>query len=284
MTKPRTNSKTFALLFLMCLAWCKIAHAQQGVVAIDQAVDKAMDTAGNDPVSIEAAIRNVMNEVNPTTTGMGKIASAAMRKVAGYNDRKTMSAVSSGTAKAALGQALSKGLNPIRAAASVSEGLVGAATTASARKGANSPGSAKSISENTIDAIVQTAGGLGMPLPGVANASAFGAMNASLNASVEYGVNTASIAKEVTIGLTAGAIMASRRLNTDAELITRAVIHGVTDSVYSIADTNSMDPTPLLNAAQQGFNHAHAAHSLTGRAEESDEEMANNDLLGSTRI
>ena len=67
---------------------------QQQAADISQVVSAAIDSAGSDPVSIEAAIRTVMNDVGPTAAGMQQIASAAMRKVAGYNQRQLTASVS----------------------------------------------------------------------------------------------------------------------------------------------------------------------------------------------
>ena len=94
---------------------------QQQAADISQVVSAAIDSAGSDPVSIEAAIRTVMNDVGPTAAGMQQIASAAMRKVAGYNERQLTASISRGTINAALGQALNTGVNPLHATALVSE-------------------------------------------------------------------------------------------------------------------------------------------------------------------
>jgi hypothetical protein len=223
-----------------------------------------------------------MDEVGPTAVGMKAIASTAMRKVASYNQRGLMASVSQGTVKAALGQALNSGVNPLHAAASVTDGLVGAATEASARRGANSAGTAKAISEATMQAVVESAGGLGISVQGAANAAAFGAMNASLTASVDYGTNSLSMARDVTSGLATGAINGSLRMQAEPAPSAQAVLHGATDSVYTQSEQHGVNPTPLVNAAQAGFNQALAAANLLNLTEGgADSESINNDILGS---
>jgi hypothetical protein len=251
----------------------------QETVNLEQAVSQALDNAGNDPVSIEAAIRGVMDQTNPTAAGMKAIASTAMRKVAGYNQRGLMAAVSKGTAGAAISQALKSGVNPLHAAASVTEGLVGAATATIARKGGNSEGTAKAVSQATMQAVVETATGLGIPAQDAANASAFGAMNASMDASVDYGVNSATMARDVTSGLTTGAITGAIRQQTDPSAVTKAVLTGAVDSIFGKADENNINPDPLIKAAQAGFNQALAAAGTQGLAKK-DADDPNNDIIG----
>ena len=251
----------------------------QETVNLEQAVSQALDNAGNDPVSIEAAIRGVMDQTNPTAAGMKAIASTAMRKVAGYNQRGLMAAVSKGTAGAAISQALKTGVNPLHASASETEGLVGAATATIARKGGNSAGTAKAVSQATMQAVVETATGLGIPAQDAANASAFGAMNASMDASVDYGVNSATMAREVTSGLTTGAITGAIRQQTDPSAVTKAVLTGAVDSIFGKADENNINPDPLIKAAQAGFNQALAATGTQGLAKK-DAADPNNDIIG----
>jgi len=251
----------------------------QEKVSLEQAVSQALDNVGNDPVSIEAAIRGVMDQTNPTAAGMQAIASTAMRKVAGYNQRGLMAAVSKGTAGAAISQALKSGVNPLHASASVTEGLVGAATATIARKGGNSAGTAKAVSLATMQAVVETATGLGIPAQDAANASAFGAMNASMDASVDYGVNSATMARDVTSGLTTGAITGAIRQQTDPADVTKAVLTGAVDSIFGKADENNINPDPLIKAAQAGFNQALTAAG-TQALEKQDASDPNNDIIG----
>jgi hypothetical protein len=253
----------------------------QETVNLEQAVSQALDNAGNDPVSIEAAIRGIMDQTNPTAAGMKAIASTAMRKVAGYNQRGLMAAVSKGTAGAAISQALKSGVNPLHAAASVTEGLVGAATATIARKGGNSEGTAKAVSQATMQAVVETATGLGIPPQDAANASAFGAMNASMNAAVDYGTNSATMARDVTSGLTAGAITGAIRQQTDPSAVTKAVLTGAVDSIFGKADENNINPDPLIKAAQAGFNQALAAAGTQGGLAKKDAADPNTDIIGS---
>ena len=251
----------------------------QETVNLEQAVSQALDNAGNDPVSIEAAIRGVMDQTNPTAAGMKAIASTAMRKVAGYNQRGLMADVSKGTARAAISQALKSGVNPLHASASVTEGLVGAATATIARKGGNSAGTAKAVSQATMQAVVETATGLGIPAQDAANASAFGAMNASMDASVDYGANSAAMARDVTSGLTTGAITGAIRRQTDPSAVTKAVLTGAVDSIFGKADENNINPDPLIKAAQAGFNQALTAAGTQGLVKK-DAADPNNDIIG----
>jgi hypothetical protein len=251
----------------------------QETVNLEQAVSQALDNAGNDPVSIEAAIRGVMDQTNPTAAGMKAIASTAMRKVAGYNQRGLMAAVSKGTAGAAISQALKSGVNPLHASASVTEGLVGAATATIARKGGNSAGTAKAVSQATMQAVVETATGLGIPAQDAANASAFGAMNASMDVAVDFATNSATMARDVTAGLTTGAITGAIRQQTDPSAVTKAVLTGAVDSIFGKADENNINPEPLIKAAQAGFNQALTAAGTQG-LEKKDAADPNNDIIG----
>ena len=257
---------------------------QQQEADIRQAVSAAIDSAGSDPVSIEAAIRTVMNDVGPTAAGMQQIASVAMRKVAGYNQRDLTASVSQATVNAALGQALNTGVNPLHATALVCEGLVSTATEVIARKGGNSVGTAKAVSESTMQSVVETSGRLGISVQAAANAAAFGAMNASLSASIDYGQNTSSTARDVTTGLTNGAIKGANRIEADPAKSIKAVLHGATDSIYAKADQLSINPTLIVKAAQAGFNQALTAAQLREgiKVDFGQEEEVNNDLLGAT--
>ena len=257
---------------------------QQQAADISQVVSAAIDSAGRDPVSIEAAIRTVMNDVGPTAAGMQQIASAAIRKVAGYNERELTASISKGTINAALGQALNTGVNPLHATALVSEGLVSTATQVIARKGGNSVGTAKAVSESTMQSVVETSGRLGISVQAAANAAAFGAMNASLSASIDYGQNTSSTARDVTTGLTTGAIKGANRIEVDPAKSIKAVLHGATDSIYAKADQFSINPTLIVKAAQAGFNQALTAAQLREgiKVDFGEDEEVNNDLLGAT--
>ena len=278
LSKRRCRQLGTVALYLSLISIVIPGQAQEKV-SLEQAVSQALDNVGNDPVSIEAAIRGVMDQTNPTAAGMQAIASTAMRKVAGYNQRGLMAAVSKGTAGAAISQALKSGVNPLHASASVTEGLVGAATATIARKGGNSAGTAKAVSLATMQAVVETANGLGIPAQDAANASAFGAMNASMDASVDYGVNSATMARDVTSGLTTGAITGAIRQQTDPADVTKAVLTGAVDSIFGKADENNINPDPLIKAAQAGFNQALTAAG-TLALEKQDASDPNNDIIG----
>ena len=255
---------------------------QKQAPEISQAVSAAIDSAGSDPVSIEAAIRTVMNDVGPTAAGMQQIASAAMRKVAGYNQRDLTASVSQATVNAALGQALNTGVNPLHATALVCEGLVSTATEVIARKGGNSIGTAKAVSESTMQSVVETSGRLGISVQAAANAAAFGVMNASLTASINYGQNTSSTARDVTTGLTTGAIKGANRIEVDPANA-KAVLHEAKDSIYT-KPIVSINPTLIVKAAQAGFNQALTAAQLREgiKVDFGEDEEVNNDLLGAT--
>ena len=277
---PQPSSLCLAALVLI-LSIISIAvpgHGQE-TVNLEQAVSQALDNTGNDAVLIEAAIRVVMDKTKPTAAGMKAIASTAMRKVAGYNQRGLMAAVSKGTAGAAISQALKSGVNPLHASALVTEGLVQAAAATIARKGGNSAGAAQMVSQAVMQAVVETAAGIGIPLQDVANASAFGAMNASMDAAVDYGTNTATMARDVTSGLTTGAITGAIRRQSDPSAVTKAVLTGAVDSIFGKADKNNINPDPLIKAAQDGFSRALASAGTQG-LEKKDADGPNNDIIG----
>ena len=275
----------FHTLKSTCLLMCGLmfihAAVGQDQAALEQAVSKAIDAAGNDPVSVEAAIRGVMDQTNPSAAGMKVIASAAIKKAAVFNQRGLMASVSQGVAKATLSQSLKTGLNPLQATAVVSEGLVESAMETTARRGGNSIGTAKAVSQATMQAVVETSGGLGIPTQDAANAAAFGTMNATMDVTVDFGNNTNSMAREVTEGLATGAIVAAKRIEANPEAMASAALTGAVDSIFVQSEKANINPDPIVKGAQAGFNQALAANLVENTSPARESSEPNNDVIGS---
>ena len=278
----KLNSCSFRLLiFTLCtIGLQSFAFSQDTVVELEQKINEALDSAGNDSVAIEAAIQNLMADTRPTAAGMKKIAEAAMRKVASYNKNELLSAVSEGVVRAAMSQAVATGVDPIKAAASVSEGLVVSASETASRRGGNSFATAALVAKSAVSAVVSSAGTHDLSASNAANAAAYGAMSAAMATSVDYGHDLATMVTDLTSGITEGVVSGANNAGVSVDLTAQAGFTGSVDAIHVKASDANLQAGPLVEAARKGF--IRGMKLATGRDVSMfpDEEEPNRDLLG----
>jgi hypothetical protein len=221
--------------------------------ALEQAVNDALSNANNDTFSIEVAIQKVLTETKPSVASMKVIASAAMRKVAGYNDPSLMQKVSEGVVKASLGQAVQYGVNAQKAVQAVSEGLVGTAMDVVSRKGGNSIASSTFVAKAALSAAVQSAKQLTIPVATISNAAAFGAMTGAVESSSDFGQDLGATGTEISAGITEGVMEGATAAGVDAAPVVQASLAGSVDSISVVAQKKSIpEPDSIVASVQQG--------------------------------
>ncbi len=270
----------FAVLFASSLPH---AHAQRGestpaVVHLEQIVNAAMEEAGNDAVAIQAALGKVMADTRPTPAGLKAIASAAMRKVATFNQHALLGAVSEGIVVASLNQAKSTGLDPMKTCASVGEGLVGSAMGTTSRRGGNSIVTATVVAQATAFAVVKMASALQIPVANASNAAAFGGMTATLATSIDYGHDIVAATINVSSGITEGVVRAAISNGEDHNSVGQASLTGSIDSIHVITAAAQLKAGPVVEGARAGYQRG--LEVALGRVPNSlDDEDPNRDIL-----
>lgn len=270
----------FLLLSLFSFGLSSFVVAQDAVIDLEQKINEALDAAGNDPVTIEAAIQNLMADTRPTAAGMKKIAEAAMRKVASFNKNELLSAVSEGVFRAAMSQAVATGVDPIKAAASVSKGLVGSASETASRRGGNSFATAALVAKSAVSSVVSSAGKHDLSASNAANAAAYGAMSAAMATSLDYGQDLVTMVTDLTSGITEGVVSGANKAGVSIDLTAQAGFTGSVDAIHVKASPANLQVGPLVEAARKGF--VRGMKLATGRdvSPFPDEEEPNRDILG----
>lgn len=221
--------------------------------ALEQAVDAALSAASNDAFSIEVALQKVLTENTPSVEVMKVVASAAMRKVASYNDASLMEKVSAGMVKASMSQAVQYGVDAEKVVQAVSEGLVSTAMEVISRKGGNSLATSSSVAKAALSTAIQMAQQLTIPEANVSNAAAFGAMTGAIESSADFGQDLGTTATEISSGITEGVIEGSTSAGVDAAPIVQASLTGSVDSIEVIAQETSIPaPETIVESVQQG--------------------------------
>ncbi len=283
---PRPFVTIFMRLFLFAGLFASSlphAHAQRGestpaVVHLEQIVNAAMEEAGNDAVAIQAALGKVMADTRPTPAGLKAIASAAMRKVATFNQHALLGAVSEGIVVASLNQAKSTGLDPMKTCASVGEGLVGSAMGTTSRRGGNSIVTATVVAQATAFAVVKMASALQIPVANASNAAAFGGMTATLATSIDYGHDIVAATINVSSGITLGVVRAAISNGEDHNSVGQASLTGSIDSIHIITAAAQLKAGPVVEGARAGYQRG--LEVALGRVPNSlDDEDPNRDIL-----
>lgn len=261
------------------------SHGQQDadvppVVHLEQNVNAVLEEAGNDTAAIQAALGKLMRETRPTAAGLKAIASAAMRKVATYNQHSILNAVSEGIVKAALRQAKGSQLDPIKSCAAVAEGLVGSAMGTTSRRGGNSIATATVVAQATLHAVVRTAAALKIPVDQATNAAAFGATTAAMVTSVDYGHDLVATSINVTSGIAEGAIRGAQEAGVDASTVGNAALTGTIDSIHVVSAAAKVPAGPIVEGARAGYQRGLEVAMGRGVNTLADEEDPNRDILG----
>ena len=250
------------------------------VVHLEQNVNAALEEAGNDSAAIQAALGKLMAEMRPTPAGMKAIASAAMRKVATYNQHSILNSVSEAIVKASLKQARTTNVDPIKTCAAVAEGLVGAAMGTTSRRGGNSIATATVVAQAAMHAVVRSAAALKIPVPQATNAAAFGATTAAMVTSVDFGHDMVATSINVTSGIAEGAVRGAHEAGVDGTGVGNAALTGTIDSIHVVAEAARVPPGPIVEGARAGYQRGLEVALGRGVNTLADEEDPNRDILG----